>query len=131
MFQCHSREARLESSIHSRCRIGKPLFLQRNSQGGFVGHRHVAVPLIYTPPTPKDPPLSSGEHCRSWSVAWLGRHKKIKQFSEAIGNSSCSSYTPENDYTQHFLHAQIPGGLIYQTIHAESSNFTPRIFFSN
>ena len=77
----------------------------------------------------QDPPLSSGEQCRRWSVARLGRHQTTKQFREEIGNSSCSDCTSENDCTQPLYTPKIPGKLISPKIHAESSNFTPRIFF--
>ena len=57
----------------------------------------------------------------------LGRHQKLKQFREEVDNSSCSNDTPQNDYTQPLLHAKFPGEQILQKMHAENSNFAPRI----
>ena len=50
-----SLEARLESSTHSGYTSRQPLLLKRDSHDGFVGHRHVAVPLMNAPPTARIP----------------------------------------------------------------------------
>ena len=71
-------------------------------------------------------PLSSGEKCRSWSVARLGRRQNVKHFCEEIGNSYCSNYAPENYYTPPFFtHQNLQEISFSPKVQAESSNFTP------
>ena len=104
------RDLTFESSMHSGRRNRKiPLLLKTDSQEGFVGHWHVAVPLISAPPTPGSPNFKQWivqtlECCEAWETT------KINQFCDEIGNSSCScNYTPENDDTQHVFSSKPKG----------------------